>query len=125
MNYFRINIPGPDNPEGGYDWVKVESISEVEASNIEECNITVRPANDPVNLSNNVSHFFDEAATSSFIVRRNNMEVSVSVFGRNEIPNTEVESLSGKIRNKIVAVAAITGFAKIQWKGLVNGILNV
>lgn len=124
-DYFRIKIPGPDNVSGkGYDWVKVESINEVKNEESEECNITVRPCEDPLVSSEEISHFFDNSATSSFIVKRNRTEVTVMVLGRNEKPNTDVESLGGKLRNSIVAVAAITGMAKVQWKGLVNGILN-
>jgi hypothetical protein len=46
------------------------------------------------------------------------------VYGRNEKPNTDTETLSDKARNAAVAGGAITGFSKLQWKSLVNGLVK-
>jgi hypothetical protein len=46
------------------------------------------------------------------------------VYGRNEKPNTKAETAVDKARNTAVATGAISGFAKLQWKSLVNGLVN-
>ncbi len=123
-DHFRINIPGPGNEAGnGYDWVRVEEVREEN----EESNIfcmTVRPAPDPGDNAGDTAHFFSDSATSTFTVSRKGDEVTVAVLGRNELPNTSVEKGTNKLRNAAVATGAITIFSKIQWKKLVNGILD-
>ncbi len=37
--------------------------------------------------------------------------VKACVFGRNEVPNTEVKGLIAKLRNVIVAITAMLGFS--------------
>jgi hypothetical protein len=71
-----------------------------------------------------VAHFFTEEATSNFMVKRVGNKVSAEVHGRNEKPNTEAEKLVDKARNTAVATGAVTGFAKLQWKSLVNGLIK-
>lgn len=123
-DHFRISIPGPGNEAGdGYDWVRVERISETTGKEKAFC-ITVRPSTDPMNENEDTAHFFKEQATSTFMVTLSNNEITVAVLGRNEVPNTDVESGGNMIRNAAVATGAITLFSKIQWKKLVNGILD-
>ena len=50
--------------------------------------------------------------------------ISAEVHGRNEKPNTSAENLPDKIRNAVVGIGAVAGFAKIQWQKLVKGLLN-
>jgi hypothetical protein len=120
-DHFRIDIPGPGSATGdGYDWVQVEEIAE-EGNAL---TIRVRPATNPTNEKQDVAHFFSDDATSSFIVRRDGNTVIAGVYGRNEKPNTEAEKAKDKIRNAAVATGAITGFAKLQWKTLVDGLLG-
>ena len=120
-DHFKIDIPGPGSVTGeGNDWVKVEEITEKE-----DCfGIRVRPATNPMNERNDVAHFFDEAATSTFIVKRIKNKVIAGVYGRNEKANTDTEKTVDKIRNAAIATGAISGFSKLQWKSLVNGLVK-
>jgi hypothetical protein len=104
--------------------VKVEDVSEKTGTTGEELMMRVRPCSSPVNNDPSVAHFFTGEATSNFMVKREGNEVIAGVFGRNELPNTEVENLTEKARNLTVGAAAIAGFSKIQWKSLVEGLLK-
>ena len=126
-DYFKISIPAPGPAESrGYDWVRIEAIEDVSDPNgPRECfAIRVRPAPDPTQRVENVSHFFKDEATSSFVVERDGSTVKAGVFGRNEVPNTETDNLVDKVRNAIVGATAIVGLANIQWKNLVKGIVK-
>jgi hypothetical protein len=120
-DHFKMDIPGPGSITGqGSDWVEIEAIEENE-----DCTgIRVRPATNPTNERKDVAHFFNEAATSSFVVKRENKKVTAGVYGRNEKPNTNTETLIDKIRNATMAAGAISGFSKLQWKSLVNGLIK-
>jgi hypothetical protein len=120
-DHFRINIPGPGTVTGeGNDWVKIETIKEDK-----DCiGIRVRPATNPTNEKKDIAHFFDEEATSSFIVKREYKKVTAGVYGRNEKPNTNTETVIDKLRNTAIATGAISGFSKLQWKSLVNGLVK-
>ena len=120
-DHFKIDIPGPGTITGeGHDWVQVEAIEEDEDS----IGIRVRPVTNPTNERKDVAHFFSEDATSSFIVKREGKKITVGVYGRNEKPNTDIETLKDKIRNAAIATGAISGFSKLQWKSLVNGLVK-
>lgn len=124
-DHFKINIPGPGNISGeGYDWVRVEAIDEIQEDNEESVIIRVRPTTNPQNNRHDVAHFFTEEATSNFMVKRSGNKVSAEVHGRNEKPNTKAETIIDKARNTAIATGAVTGFAKLQWKSLVNGLLK-
>ncbi len=126
-DYFKINIPGPGSAAGkGYDWAKVELVEDISdaAHSSESAVIKVRPAEDPTKKEG-IAHFFDEEATSSFIVKRENNLVTAAIHGRNEKPNMDTEKVSDKIRNALVGTAAAKGMAKIQWQKLVNGLLGI
>lgn len=120
-DHFKIDIPGPGTVTGeGNDWVQIEELTEDE-----NCiGIRVRPATNPKNERKDVAHFFDETATSSFIVKREKNKVIAGVYGRNEKPNTNTETVVDKIRNATIATGAISGFSKLQWKSLVNGLVK-
>ena len=125
-DHFRINIPAPGSQAGeGYDWVKVEEITEGEDQGNKFAAIRVRPASDPCNDNSDVAHFFSEQATSSFVVKQEGNKLIAAVYGRNEKPNTDVEKLIDKTRNALIATGAISGFSKLQWKSLVEGLLDV
>jgi hypothetical protein len=116
-DHIKISIPGPGK---GKDWVQIEAIEEDR-----DCmGIRVRPATDPTNKRKDVAHFFDDDATSSFLVKRENRKVTAGVYGRNEKPNTNTETVIDKIRNAAIATGAISGFSKLQWKSLVNGLVK-
>ncbi|HZY80583.1 MAG TPA: hypothetical protein VFE50_13745 [Cyclobacteriaceae bacterium] len=126
-DYIRIDIPGPGLATGhGYDWVIVESVEDKPnpGSDHEYLVMNVRPAPSPVNDETDVAHFFDDRATSSFMVERKDLQVSASEHGRNEHPNTHVDRATDKIRNALVAGAATSGVSGIQWNLLMKGILK-
>ncbi len=123
--YFKIHIPGPGSETGeGFDWVKVETFEEENKNSGERVVIKVRPSSNPRNSKSDIAHFFDETATSTFIISRNNNSVTAEVLGRNELPNTDADAFGDKIRNSIIATAAISGFSKIQWNLLTEGLLK-
>ncbi|WP_109699135.1 hypothetical protein [Chitinophaga deserti] len=127
-DYIRIRLPGPGNPAGdGFDWVVIEDI--IEQLNIRHNSVSVtmrvRPAPEPAKPSRQISHFFRRYATSSFMVELQGRTVKACVFGRNEVPNTEVKGWLTKLRNLIVSFTAMLGFSHFQWKSLVNGILGI
>lgn len=70
-DYMRIDIPGPGNKEGdGYDWVLIEELKEVSDNDTQSIGFRVRPVANPLNDKKRIAHFYDEAATSSFIITR-------------------------------------------------------
>jgi hypothetical protein len=120
-DHFKIDIPGPGTDTGeGHDWVQVETIEEDKDS----IGIRVRPVSNPTNDRKDVAHFFSEDATSTFIVKREGKKITAGVYGRNEKPNTNTETLKDKLRNAAIATGAISGFSKLQWKSLVNGLVK-
>jgi hypothetical protein len=128
-DYFRINIKAPGPVAGdGYDWVRIEAIadhSDVEGYE-EYMAMRVRPAKNPLDeKKDDTAHFFSDESTSSFLVKREGTVVTASVFGRNEIPNTETSNVIDKLRNQVVAASAIAGLSNIQWRSLVMGLLSV
>lgn len=124
-DYLKINItaPGPESGDG-FDWVKVERVIEEVHTQEELISIKVRPASNPSNKNNDIAHFFDDQATSTFIIKRNKARVIAEVHGRNEIANTNADALTDKVRNSIVATIAFSGFSKLQWKLLTEGLLK-
>lgn len=126
-DYFRIDVPGPGPASGdGFDWVKVEALSDRRnpASDEESVTMRVRPAASPENSAPDTAHFFSEDATSSFqIIRRGNI-IRAEVHGRNEVPNTDVETKTDKMRNAVVGTGAVAGISKPQWNSLVKGLLD-
>ena len=124
-DHFKIDVPGPGTVTGdGYDWVQVESIDESSSDHEELTAIKVRPATNPTNEKADVAHFFSDSATSSFIVERKKNVITAEVHGRNEKPNAQSEKAIDKARNTAMAAVAITGFSKIQWQGLVDGLVK-
>ncbi|MEI9918394.1 MAG: hypothetical protein WDO14_06270 [Bacteroidota bacterium] len=123
----RINIPGPGTATGeGYDWVRIETIEDKPnpAGNEELFLIRVRPVSSPLNNEHDIAHFFDDTATSTFMIERKGLVVTASVHGRNEQPNKDVERPIDKMRNEVVANLATSGVATRQWTMLTKGILK-
>lgn len=124
-DHFKIDIPGPGPVTGdGYDWVQVEAIEEKDEEQEQSITLRVRPATNPTNERKDVAHFFSDEATSFFTVKLEHNTITAGVYGRNEKPNTNTETLVDKARNAAIATGAITGFAKLQWKSLVNGLVK-
>ncbi len=70
-DHLRIDIPGPGSQSGeGYDWVRIEVVDEEHELGADCQTIRVRPATNPTNDKQDIAHFFDEDATSNFMVKR-------------------------------------------------------
>lgn len=126
-HHIRIDIPGPGSKAGnGFDWVKIEKIELSDRQNADEeyIAIKVRPSSNPKKNWGRTAHFFKSYATSTFMVRREGVQVSCSVTGRNEKSNTNQKRLLDKLRNLLVAILSFFGFSKLQWKCLTKGILS-
>jgi hypothetical protein len=128
-DYIRIDIPGPATEEGrGYDWVKIEKIEQPAAPDAEAGSISlmqVRPcANPQLKDSDAIAHFLEDSATSTFIIEREGRKVTATVYGRNEVPNTAHPGVADKVRNAAVGTLGAIGLSKIQWKALVEGLLE-
>lgn len=125
-DFIRIHIPGPGPEAGdGYDWVKVEKIIEQRgpASDKEIIGIRVRSCKNPQNSTEETAHFFTDDATSSFVLQRVGNKVTASYHGRNEVVNTETDTIKDKIRNALVGAGALAGISELQWKALIKSFL--
>lgn len=126
-DYMRIDIPGPGSKTGaGYDWVRIKKIlhEKDQERDYEATAIHVSPADNPRNLSSDTAHFFDQVASSTFLVTREKNVVTAEIHGRNEKPNTDPDKPIDVIRNTFIAIGAILGFSKLQWKQLAKGLLE-
>ncbi|SEW51092.1 hypothetical protein [Chitinophaga arvensicola] len=124
--YIRIDIPGPGTNAGkGFDWVKIEQKEHVVLNEHQEVFfIRARPAEHPIQKSAGIAHFLRKEASSSFVLVRNATEITATVYGRNEVPNTQTADLGDKIRNAVVGSTGAIGISKLQWKALVKGLLT-
>ncbi|TXF79314.1 hypothetical protein [Chryseobacterium sp.] len=124
-DYFSIKVPGLHNSTGNeFDWVQVEHIEEEKKAHSESVYIRVRPAPDPTKSDEKTAHFFDEKATSNFLIKRDGLKISAEVHGRNEVPNTDDLNVLKKIRNALVAVGGMIAGSKFQWKSLTEGLVK-
>lgn len=126
-DHIRIDLPAPKTDDGeGYEWVVIEQVDDQSNATTDEeyLSIRVHPANSPLNDKKAVAHFFEPQTSSTFIVKRNKSNVQAEVHGRNEMPNTHTDSLWGRIRNLFVALGAMLGMSKVQWKSLVEGLIK-
>jgi hypothetical protein len=125
-NLMRVDIPGPGSNAGnGYDWVHAEELKEYSSNEVDSVGFRVRPCAAPNTSGEHVAHFYNNTATSSFILTREGTTVTASIVDRNLQPNDDHPSTSDKIRNVAVAVGAIGAFSKIQWENLVKGIVKM
>lgn len=125
--YFRIKIPAPGNDSGdGYDWVRIRKINEENVEADERCLIEVHPSPKPLNeFVSDVAHFYSDKASSNFLITRKGNCITAEVHGRNETSNTAPENTAEKLRNMLISLGGRIGIAKIQWKLLVNGLLEI
>jgi hypothetical protein len=125
-NYFRIDIPGPGNAAGdGDDWVQVQETGERNIAGRRLTFMTVRAADNPLQPTQKTAHFFDRAATSTFMVYLEGLTVTAAVYGRNEHANLRNQGFINKLRNWLIYLGAQLGFSKLQWKSLTEGLLQV
>jgi hypothetical protein len=124
-DFLKVDIPGPGSKEGhGFDWVKVEELTEVSQDNIQSVGFRVRPSENPRGDKENIAHFYDSSATSNFLVTREGKKVTATVIDRNVKPNDDTESLTDKLRHTAIAMSAIASFSNIQWKKLAEGLVD-
>jgi len=125
-DYLRIDIPGPGTHSGdGFDWVRVEKITEEFAESSATTSMQVRPSANPASEDTSTAHFYTAMATSTFQVKRIGTIVSAEEHGRNEVPNTDTSHLADNIRNTLVGWSAKIGLSYPQWKSLVKGIVEI
>jgi len=122
-DYLRIDIPGPDNPDEGGDWVQVQQMGEKSKGEQQLIFITVRACANPLTGSTGPTHFFDQPATSTFVIFRKQLNIMAAVFGRNEHVNQKSKNIFTRIRNWFVFLGAQLGLANVQWKALTHGLL--
>ncbi len=126
-DYVRINIPGPGPSLGnGYDWVHLEAV-EVRInpeSPDEAVAMRMRSCKNPHKDSDVSAHFFTTDATSTIIIERRNDTVSASFHGRNEILNTDTNSIKDNIRNALIGSGAMIGLSELQWATLIKSLLK-
>lgn len=125
-DYCRIDIVGPGSTAGeGYDWVKIAAIQENGEKDADESiALLLIPASQPSNEEENTAHFFDEHASSTFIIKRKGKKVITSYHGRNEVANTNDVPVVDKLRNLLIAKSAAAGISKLQWNALLEGLLQ-
>ncbi len=126
-DHLRIDIPAPGSKTGdGYDWVRVEAVENKNdvANDYEELSMRARPAKNPKDNAKETAHFFQPDATSTFMVVREKNIVKAEIHGRNELPNVQQETKLDSLRNAFMALGAILGFSKFQWKKLVKGLVS-
>lgn len=124
-DYIKIDIPGPGSKEGkGYDWVSIEELREVAENNIQSIGFRVRPAAHPFEDAKNIAHFYDDSATSNFIVTREGTKITATIIDRNVKPNDDTKSTIDRVRHFAVSIGAIAAFSKAQWQNLAEGWLK-
>ena len=125
-DYLRIDIPGPGSRKGdGYDWVYVEEVKEVSEDKLQSIGFRVRPSENPRGDQENIAHFYDDSATSNFIVTLEGKKVTALVIDKNLKPNLDTSSLVDKLRDATIGTTALAVFSKIQWQNLVEGITSL
>lgn len=124
-DHFRIDIPGPGSKAGeGYDWAKVEAIKEVNELYVDSIAILVRPGPNPQTGNPHVAHFYSPKSTSTFVVTREGVKVTASIYDRNIEANEETKETLDKFRNAVVGLGAKHGVSKLQWEALTRALLQ-
>jgi len=124
--FIKIDIPGPGPEAGdGFDWVYIEKTEGRKITDSKECfAVSVRPTANPLTSNITIAHFFNQEATSTFMVCIDGNIITASIHGRNEVPNTETTTTRDNIRNKVVATSAMAILSAVQWNNLVRGIVK-
>ena len=123
----RIDLPAPGRKsDTGFDWVRLDPVAEgLDDDGEPWIVLTTRPTADPAAppAAEDTAHFFSEASTGTFVIRRRGTRVEGSHYGRNELPNTG-GSLLDKARAVMVTIGAYLGLSDVQWNNLVKGLLD-
>lgn len=124
-DFIRVDIPGPGTATGdGYDWVRVEEVEDESLPTFERYGFRVRPARHPEKPGEDVSHFFSDESTSSFLITREGNVITAAVYDRNTKANTDATNLVEKVRDLIAGSAGLLIFSKLQWKNLTEGLVD-
>ncbi|HEY1009185.1 MAG TPA: hypothetical protein VGE58_03685 [Daejeonella sp.] len=126
-DYFRIQLPAFGNSIGdGFDWVVVEAIESNcnRESDEEAFGIRIRASQNPNSPSNDTAHFFQDKATSTYIIHRKLNEVTAYYSGRNEITNNDTGKLMDNVRNSLIATGGFVGLSELQWNALLHALLE-
>jgi len=122
-DYLRIDIPGP-NGRGGGEWVMIEDMQLRSSPHSESFSFRVRPVSNPLRVSVAIVHFYAQEATSTFEVSRSKQNVSVAIYDRNTIPNTDPGRAADEIPNRTIGIPSVVSFSRIQWHKLAKGLLR-
>ncbi|MEO6980932.1 MAG: hypothetical protein ABI113_21230 [Mucilaginibacter sp.] len=125
--YISIDLPGPGPDAGdGLEWVMIEKLTTDGSSETAEeyLTLTARPVPNPRKTDLKIAHFYTDASTNTFIVRRDGRTVSAGAHGRNETPNNQYVDLYDKVRNTAIGLMARVGLSGGQWQKLVNGLID-
>jgi len=125
-DYIQIDIPGPGLPSSkGYDWVQVEQITETIENEDINIILTLRPAPDPTQDLTDTAHFFKRIATSSILLEQKDKNIYLHYAGRNEVINTDNDSILDNFRNFMMGLGAKLGASFPQWKALIEGLGDI
>ena len=86
--------------------------------------IITRPALNPLSSDSDSIAFFQDKATSTFIVKRESGKITAEMHCHNEKPNTFDEHAIDNVQKKLTSKVAINGFSSIQWKKLVTELFS-
>jgi hypothetical protein len=124
---YRIDLPGPGPKAGnGYDWVRIDAIEDRsdEAADEEIFSLRVAPTYNPYNATPVTAHFFKAGASSTFVIKRKQNEVSADYHGRNEVTNNETGNTVDDVRNSLMGTAALAGLSELQWSAMTKALLK-
>lgn len=120
-DYINIELPGPMPG----NWVQVVHVAIEDRS----AEFTVRPSKNPQPTEGNgeeVEHFFQSQARSTFRVRVDGCTLTACEIGRNEaINNQDAQSGDRALVNTLIAEAGFLFYQHIQWKTLTDYLVHV
>jgi hypothetical protein len=123
----RVDLPGPHRAsDSGYDWVILDTLREgIDEDGNPWTILTTRPTGDPLAKEDKeeTAHFFSDASTGTFVIRKKGLRVEGAHYGRNELPNTDGSMLDAA-RAVLVTAGAYLGLSDLQWSNLVKGLLE-
>jgi hypothetical protein len=122
-HFIRISHTDLETGKTARRWVAVEELitNKTVIKDEEIFGLKLRSANDPEGLDPQEGH--GQISTSTFVVIRNTNEVEVIETEGEENPNVGPRAFLNKMKNVVIAFAALIGLSTPQWKSLVNGVL--
>lgn len=126
-DFIKINVPGPGPGKGkGFDWVQVAVIEDKRKRDLKEERLAMRldVCADPTSPEKETAHFFEEGASSTFEVVRLDNQLTAAYHGRNETINNDTGNAGDNIRNTLVGAGALLGLSELQWKALIDALLE-